>query len=65
MELMLKFEAPSVFTNNWMHTYLINIGELTQQDGKDKKTANLAFCVTSKRDNNFVSETFPPNFTLL
>ena len=57
---MLKFKAPTVCTNNWMHTYLINISEFTQQDGKEK-TGNLVwqawqqFCF-----RNFSAELHPP-----
>ena len=35
--------------------------ELSQQDGREKKTAKLC----DKRDNNFVWNKFSPNFTLL
>ena len=42
-------------------TVLQHSSELTQQDGKKKRRQTLC----DKRDNNFVSKTFPPNFTLL
>ena len=35
--------------------------EISQLDGREKKTANLC----DKRDNNFVWNKFSPNFTLL
>ena len=50
-----------LYKYNLWTTVGLNNSEFTQQDGSGKKTATLC----DKRDNNFVSNNFPPNFTFL